>query len=294
MYKVLLYYKYVNIPDAKQFAAEHLALCKKLNILGRIIIADEGINGTCAGLVKDIEKYKQVLKANSLFADVEFKESFEDFNPFHKIFVRYRDELVTLGKNEVKIGNKAAYMNPDELQKLYDSGEEFAIVDMRNEYEARVGRFKNALTFDVENFRELPEQIARINYLKDKKVVAYCTGGVRCEKGSALLRQSGFENVYQLHGGIDQYAKKYPKGYFEGKMYVFDSRVAVSFDQSEDRKIVAQCYHCGHPNDDYINCANASCNKRLIMCLSCQEKFQRSCSQDCARRSRYSVTQSHP
>ncbi len=283
---ILLYYKYVKIEGPEKFAYDHLKLCKSLGLKGRILVADEGINGTVGGTQEITNEYMRIMRLDSRFKDMEFKISEGAANSFKKIFVRYRPELVTLGTEEKIDPNKngGKYLEPEELKKMYDASDDFVIIDMRNDYEANIGRFKNAVTLKMKVFKELPEIVKRdLLPFKNKKVVTYCTGGIRCEKASALLKKNGFKNVYQLHGGVAQFGRKFPDNYWEGKLFVFDERMAIPINSPGKEKILAQCLHCQKPWDDYINCINAECNKLIILCPGCRTKWNDGCSIDCTK-----------
>lgn len=191
-WQILLYYQYVAIENAPQFAYQHLKLCKELGLKGRILVADEGINGTVGGPRQATQEYMHIMQKDPRFADMEFKISTGPTNSFKKIFVRYRPELVTLNFPEKITPPKdgGTYIEPSELKKLYDNQEDFVIIDMRNGYEAKIGKFKNAVTLKMKVFKELPEIVEKeLTKYRDKKVVTYCTGGIRCEKASALLKK---------------------------------------------------------------------------------------------------------
>lgn len=290
---ILLYYKYVPIELPEKFAYEHLKLCKSLGLKGRILVADEGINGTVGGPQAITDEYMRIMREDKRFADMEFKISSGPANSFKKMFVRYRPELVTLGIGE-KIDppkDGGTYLEPEELKQMYDRNEDFVIVDMRNAYEAKIGQFKNAVTLNMQVFKELPEIIEKeLKRYQDKKVVTYCTGGIRCEKASSLLKKKGFKNVYQLHGGAAKYGQKFPDDYWEGKLFVFDERMAMPINSPGHEKIIAACLHCGKPWDDYINCTNAQCNRLIILCSDCRIKWNDGCSKKCSKKTRKEKT----
>ena len=286
---ILLYYKYVEIPNAEQFAYHHLKLCKELGLKGRILVAKNGINGTLGGTVEQTNAYIKFMHADANFAEMEFKTSTSDVPTFKKIFVRYRRELVTMQYKEPLDPNTdgGKYIEPQELNALYENNADFVIVDMRNDYEAAIGRFKNAITLPMQNFKQLPEIIdAQLSKFKNKKIVTYCTGGIRCETATALLRKKGFSDVAQLHGGVHVYGQQFPDAYWEGKLYVFDERIAVPINTPANQKILAQCLHCRVPCDDYINCTNAKCNDQIIICAECRVKWNDGCSEECAKNPR--------
>jgi len=289
MWTILLYYKYVAIPNPEKFAYDHLKFCKEIGIKGRILVADNGINGTVGGPKEITDKYIATMHANPLFATTEFKTSTSE-PAFKKIFVRYRKELVTMKYPETLDPNQdgGKYIEPKELNQLYENNEDFVIIDMRNDYEAQIGRFKNAITLPMQNFKQLPEIVDQeLSKYKDKKVVTYCTGGIRCETATALLKKKGFKDVSQLHGGVHVYGQEFPDAYWEGKLYVFDERVAVPINTPQNRKILAQCLHCQTPCDDYINCTNAKCNKQIVICADCRVKWNDGCSEFCSQNPRH-------
>jgi UPF0176 protein len=285
--KVLLYYKYVRIDDPERVRKEHFLLCERLDLKGRVLIAEEGINGTVCGDDSNIEEYKDIFTSDARFADIAFKESSSDNQVFPKLRVVVRDEIVTLGNSDVSADTAAEYITPDELNALLHSGEEFYLVDARNNYESAVGKFKGAITPDINNFRDFPEAIKELESLKKKKIVTYCTGGVRCEKASALMKNEGFENVYQLHGGIVTYGNSYPDDGYEGKCYVFDKRITVDINTPDNEVVISECIHCGQKSTRYINCSNVLCNKQIICCEVCDAQFQGGCSAECGMKSRY-------
>lgn len=288
MYRVLLYYKYVQIDDPELVKNSQIELCKKLNLLGRILIATEGINGTVCGTEAEIEEYKKAMGEDERFADIIYKESSAEEQVFPKLRVAVRTEIVTLSAgDEVKAEEAAQYITPDELNALMHSGEEFYLLDARNNYEWAVGKFKDAITPDIENFRDFPKAIKEYEPLKKKKIVTYCTGGVRCEKASALMKKEGFENVYQLHGGIVTYGNQFPDDGYEGKCYVFDKRITVDVNTPDKEVIISKCHHCGTRTARIINCSNVLCNKQIICCESCDAQFQGGCSDECGKHSRY-------
>jgi UPF0176 protein len=285
---ILLYYKYVQIDLPEKFAYEHLKLCKSLGLKGRILVAQEGINGTVGGPQTICEEYQRIMREDSRFQDMEFKVSEGEPGTFKKIFVRCRPELVTLNYESAidPTQDTATHLPPAELKKMYDQKEDFVIIDMRNKYEADIGKFKDAVVLDMKVFKELPDILPTLEQYKNKKVVTYCTGGIRCEKASALLKKTGFKNVYQLDGGVAKYGQQFPDDYWEGKLFVFDERMAMPINSPGKEKIIGQCYHCQKPWDDYINCTNAACNKLLLCCPDCRITWNDACSKACSEKPR--------
>lgn len=286
-YQILLYYKYVEIGDPEEFLKDQKALCGKLNLKGRILIAGEGINGTVEGLVSDTEEYIRLMNDDLRFINMHFKKSSGTGQAFPKLSIKLRDDIVSnhikdLGLNPNKITGK--YLTPEELHEWIKSGKRFFMVDMRNDYETAIGFFKGSILAPFENFRDMPKILPEIEHLKGETILTVCTGGVRCEKASGFLLQNGFNDVYQLYGGIVSYMEKYPNEDFLGKLYVFDGRVTMGFN-TEDPKhvVVGKCSKCGTPADNYYDCKNVFCEgkRHFISCKECIFQYQGFCSHNC-------------
>jgi UPF0176 protein len=283
METVLLFYKYTYLENPEKFAEEHLQFCRDNNILGRIYVAQEGINGTISGNAAEVEKYKAKLTSYKEFSDIKFKEDISDKPVFKKIYVRVRDEIVNSGLGELNNRTGGKRLKPEELLDFYRSGKEFVIIDARNNYESRIGKFHKAVTPDMENFREWTSVAEELNYLKDKTVVTYCTGGIRCEKASAYLIKKGFKDVYQLDGGILNFTKKFPDTYWEGGIFVFDERRVINPNSDEKLRYISNCFFCGKPESYYINCHNIDCDKILVSCHKCKVENEYCCSDECRK-----------
>ena len=218
---VISFYKYIEIKQPDKLVETIRSYCTKNNILGRILVSNEGINGAICSVNEDIERFKIWIKKNALFSDLTFREQHLEHNSYHKLVVRLREEMVFFGK-KVDLAMTGKHLPPKELKKMLDDGEEIILLDARNDYDHKVGKFKGAVTLPIHSFREFPESITRIAQLNkvkkinEKKIVMYCTGGVRCEKASAYLKEKGFTNVYQIEGGIINYVNQFPDTYFEG------------------------------------------------------------------------------
>jgi UPF0176 protein len=275
-YVVLLYYKYVDIADPEAERIAHRELCESLELKGRIFIGTEGINGTVAGSQKAINAYKKAMNKHALFNDIQFKVSYADHNPFPKLRIKVRPEVVTL-EAEVDMKNTAPRLTPAQLNTMLKE-KDVVLFDARNNYESAIGRFKGAITPDIKLFKDLPAALEQYEDLKDKTVVTYCTGGIRCEKASALMREKGFKDVYQLDGGIVTYAEQYPEAAWEGDCFVFDDRMKVSF--KEQPELLGACIACGGGTNDYYNCAYKPCNKLSLICVDCRPTTG-FCSTDC-------------
>lgn len=282
MGKIILFYKYIDIEYPGQIVKWQKKLCEKLNLKGRILIGHEGINATVGGSTQAIEEYKKTISTHELFNDIDFKESEGSADHFPRLQVTAKSEIVHLGLDikEYSAHNGGIHLTPDQTHELLkNKPKNLVILDARNNYESRIGTFENAITPDIENFREFPEFVdSNSEQFKDKTVLMFCTGGIRCERASAYLKSKNIaETVYQIQGGIHNYVEKHPNGYFKGKNYVFDGRIAVKI--TED--ILTECDECQTPYDDYSNCINASCNKRIIMCPSCITEYNNTCGTEC-------------
>lgn len=283
-YRILLYYKYITIEDPEEFAQEHRELCKSLGLKGRILVAHEGINGTVSGTIEQTDAYIRHMHEHPLFHDLIFKIDDADDHAFKKMFVRPKKELVTFRLQDDVDPNELTgkHLKPKEFYEMLQR-DDVVVLDGRNDYEFDIGHFRGAIRPEVESFREFPDWIREnMDQFKDKPVLTYCTGGIRCEKLSGFLMQEGFKEVYQLDGGIATYGKdpEVQGRLFDGKMYVFDERISVPVNQVEP-VVVGKCHHCGTPEDRYINCANDFCHKQHIVCSDCYEEYNQFCSKEC-------------
>lgn len=281
MIHILLFYKFVPIENLEEFKMEHWKFCKDLGVLGKILIAKEGINGSISGTKEQVESYKEKLTSDSRFNDIVFKEETGLTHPFTRMIVRIRNEIVAL-KKEVDLSKTGDYISPRELYELYQNsvvGKDFVIIDGRNSYEYKVGRFKGAIDPGTRTFRQFPEKVKDLKKFKDKKIIMYCTGGIRCEKATAVLREEGFENVYQLKDGIINFCQQFPNTFWEGSCFVFDKRLVSSVGQEES--LISECEVCGVSCDLYKNCRSVSCDRLVILCVNCQRNLNGCCSEKC-------------
>jgi UPF0176 protein len=281
-YRVLLYYNFVPVPDPQAARDEMEAFCISQGLLGRIFIASEGLNGTVSGTWEATERYMEWLGKNPVFHATEFKIDEVEGHTFLKLHVRVKNEIVHLGLENLDMTVPVSnYVEPAEwLEMMKSNDPDIVILDARSNYEHEVGRFKNALTLDIENFRELPEKLAELEAYKDKKIYTYCTGGIKCEKVSRLMMQEGFQNVYQLHGGIIRYGHEVGGENFDGSCYVFDQRVVVPVNHVNPDTI-GHCLICEVETEKYINCASPDCNAHSLICQDCAEKMEGCCSEEC-------------
>lgn len=282
MGKIIIFYKYVAIENPHQLVTEQRQLCEQLGLKGRLIIAHEGVNGTFGGTEEATEKYKEYMHAHKLFHDVDFKDSPGEADHFPRLKVIFKKEIVNLGidPKELSAEDAGIALTPEEIHALLESKpQDLVILDTRNNYESRVGHFANALIPDINYFRQFPEYIDQnIDQFKDKRVLMYCTAGVRCERATAYLKKKNVaKNVFHIRGGIHRYVEAFPDGHFRGKNYVFDGRVTHSI--TDD--ILTHCEHCKISYDEYSNCINAECNKQIIACPTCIEVYHNTCSERC-------------
>lgn len=278
--KVILYYKFVPVADPAITMRWQRELCTRLNLKGRIIVSVHGINGTLGGDIEDLREYKREMNRSIVFKNIMYKWSGGTGKEFPRLSVKVRPELVAFGKpNELKVDEKGVvgtgkHLKPEALHKLMaEKGDEVVFFDGRNAYEAAVGRFKNAVVPDTKTTHDFVKELEsdKYNDIKDKPVVTYCTGGVRCEILSTLMKDRGFKEVYQLDGGIVKYGEKYgDDGLWEGALHIFDDRMTHRF--SDKSKDIGVCVHCAGKTSRYINCADISCNKLVLVCDNCDKK----------------------
>jgi len=285
LYNIILYYNFQPIRDTDAFCRKHKQICLELGLLGRIYIAHEGINGTLGGPEEGIAAYKKFLRSVPGYGNTEFKEDASDYLPFRKLVVKVRPEIVTLKADESVdlTKERGRRIKPDEWRKILESDEDYVLIDTRNRYEWAIGHFEGALLPDVDNFYDFPEWIKQMDIDRNKKVLIYCTGGIRCEKFSVLMEKKGYRNVFQLHGGIINYGKKEGGAHFRGRCFVFDDRLSVPVNKGDDTPI-SLCKITGEPCDTYINCANPDCNK-LFLCTEKGAKMMEGCCSEACMRS---------
>ena len=281
MGKILLFYTYTNFEQPKQICKWQYTLCRKLNLKGRIIIAHEGINGTVGGSDEAIEQYKKELLEHPQLHNMDIKKSEGDADCFPRLQVVVKNEIVHLGvKDQAHITHTGVHLTPAQTHELLSNKpNDLVVLDARNQVESAVGAFKDAIKPNIKHFRELPEYVDNhLDEFKDKQVLMYCTGGIRCERATAYLKEKGVaKEVYQIEGGIHRYAEHYPDGHFRGKNYVFDRRIAVKVNDD----VLSNCAQCNIPCDAYNNCLNALCNKHYIACVSCLKLYNQCCSAAC-------------
>ena len=282
---VLSFYKYTRIKNPEKLRNMMFEKWEKLNVLGRVYLAKEGINAQVSVPDVNLNKFKDLVNDIAYFKDLTFKQAIEKNNySFYKLTIKVKDQIVAdgLSHNDYDVTKPGKHINAKEWNSLIDNGA--IVVDMRNHYESEVGHFKGAILPESVTFKEeLPLVKNLLKGKENEKVLLYCTGGIRCEKASAYLKNEGFQGVHQLSGGIVRYAQEVKdsglENKFEGKNFVFDNRLGERI--SED--IISNCHQCGQKSDNHTNCANLNCNLLFIQCGHCKKKNQNCCSPGCLK-----------
>jgi len=278
MQKIILFYKFAPVKDPEAVRLWQRELCEKLQLKGRILIAEHGINGTLGGEIGDLKTYVKATKA--YFKDMPCKWSDGSREDFPKLIVKVRPEIVTFGAaDEIQIDEQGivgggTHLKPQEVHELVkQQGDDVIFFDGRNAFEASIGKFKNAVVPSIDHTRDFIAELEDPKYdtIKNKPVVTYCTGGIRCEVLSMLMKKRGFQEVYQIDGGIVKYGETYgDEGLWEGSLYVFDDRMGTKF--SDKAKDIGDCIHCDNKTSNYENCAVKTCNQLMLVCDHCLER----------------------
>lgn len=279
MQKILLYYKFTPIKDPAAIRLWQKTLTDGLNLRGRILISEHGLNGTVGGEIDDLKAYVKATKEFAGFKDIVFKWSDGAREDFPRMSVKVRRELVGFqnSDDEFEVDENGVigggvHLKPKQVHELIEKyGDDVVFFDGRNAHEAAIGKFKNAVVPNTNTSRDFIEELESDKYdaIKDKKVITYCTGGIRCEVISAMMKKRGFNEVYQIDGGIVKYGEAYgDDGLWEGSLRVFDNRMTVDF--SDHTKVIGQCTHCKEPTSNYENCAFANCNDLVLICENCK------------------------
>ncbi len=275
---ILLYYKFVDIEKPYEIKLQQEEFCKELGLKGRILIANEGINGSVSGSKEKTKAYIEFMNSHKLFSEMMFKEELSKEHPFKRFSAHVKKEIVRFEK-PVNIKNTGVHLSPREFLKEIENNKDILLIDARNNYEYEVGHFENAVNPKTESFTEFPDFVEKLKGNEDKKILMYCTGGIRCEKASAYMRETGFKDVSQLEGGVLNFCKQLPNIAWKGKLFVFDKRLIS--DVSGSGQTITKCSFCKKDYDQYRNCKNSLCDKLMIQCKSCQENMNKCCSQDC-------------
>ena len=279
--KILLYYKFQPIADPEAVRLWQRDLCEGLGLTGRIIVSPHGINGTVGGDIRACKTYAK--KTKEYFRGIEFKWSEGSAADFPKLSVKARDEIVAFGApeelevDEHGVVGGGTHLTPEQVNQLVADNPDVVFFDGRNAREAEIGKFKNAVVPDVETTHDFIRELdsGKYDWMKDKPVVAYCTGGIRCEVLTPLMKHRGFEEVYQIDGGIVRYGERYGNsGLWEGSLYVFDGRMHTEFGAPKDPDFVqvGHCVHCGAPTNRFYNCGNEpACRRQYLSCEECRK-----------------------
>ena len=252
-------YRFVNLEDRDELQTYYRSVCDDLGLKGTILLAPEGINFFLAGTERSAETFVNHLERDARFKDIPLKRSFTDYQPFNRMNVRKKAEIISVGMEDIKPSEfTGEEILPEELKAMLDKGAPVHILDTRNDYELRVGTFEQAIDLDIRTFRAFPEAISKLpESMKDEEIVMFCTGGIRCEKASAIMMNAGFNNVKQLKGGILGYFEAVGGAHWNGDCFVFDQRVAVNPKLEETEVVV--CFACREPlssneqaSEDYI------------------------------------------
>ena len=275
--KVILYYGFTTISDPQAILLWQKTLCENFNLKGRILISTQGINGTLGGKMQDLKKYIKATREYSGFEKIDFKWSKGTGNDFPKLKIKVKDELVSFGNlDEIKVSSRGIvgggiHLKAEEVNKLVEQrGQEVVFFDGRNAFEAKVGKFKNAVVPKTNTTRDFVKEIesGKYDHLKDKAVVTYCTGGIRCEILTVLMKNRGFKEVYQIKGGILRYANTYgDDGLWEGSLFTFDDRLTLEF--SDHTKLIGTCARCSNKSKSFRNCLNDNCHQLVLLCDEC-------------------------
>jgi UPF0176 protein len=269
-YEIILFYRFVTVADPEATREREYARARTWGLTGRMLIATEGINATFEGTSEAIANYCESLSADPLFAQVVFKRSVGTGNAFSGLKVKVRPEVVTLGVGDFDVAAETAPgVSAAELSQWYETDPDFVVLDLRNTYEIEAGHFERTVDPGLSHFRDLPSRIESIAHLKNKKVVAVCTGGIRCEKATCLLKREGFTNVYQLTDGIHTYIQEFPGERFKGTLFVFDNRMTTVVADSPKREVVGKCAWCGVPCENIYSDDAFRPSKKVIACDDC-------------------------
>jgi UPF0176 protein len=281
-YDVLAYYSFTTIPDPHREVKAHHAFFKGRNLTSRIYISEQGINGQMSGLREDAQAYIEWMKNNPLFSQMPFKIHPYHENVFPRQTIKYRKQLVALDE-EVDLSLIGEHLSPANWKALLEKDQHAVLLDVRNDYEWEVGRFDGAVCPPCETFREFKAYAQELKQNVDPSttpVMMYCTGGIRCELYSSLLKKEGFTQVYQLEGGVINYGLKQGTDHWLGKLFVFDDRMTVPISE-EEAPVIGKCHNCSSPSESYYNCANMDCNRLFLCCPDCLKQLQGCCHSDC-------------
>ena len=251
-------YRFIDLPDRDELKAPLLERCLELDLKGTVLLSPNGINFFLAGTQQAIDEYIACLEQDERFQNIPIHISYSEYQPFRRMLVRLKNEIIALGMDEIRPAEHTGqYIEPQEFKEWLDEGKEVMVLDTRNDYELRIGTFENAIDLDIKTFRDFPEATQKLEQDKTTPVVMFCTGGIRCEKASLVMEKQGWENVYQIKGGVLGYLKECGGAHWNGDCFVFDHRVAINTELEESEHVL--CFECRNPlsieeqdSDEYL------------------------------------------
>jgi UPF0176 protein len=283
-YKILKFYHFKQIERPENILENLRTFTHDLDIRGRIIVAKEGVNGTISAPVEDCEKYKRFVLNELGLESLDFKDDLSNGHVFHKLSIKVKNEIIKMGVPSEPVKETGTHISPQKWKNLIKDPRNI-IMDFRSNHEHKLGKFKNAVTFNMEHMYEFPHifnthPLFTTPGIKSKKILTYCTGGIKCEKATNFLLRNGFEDVNQLEGGIIRYSKDQLGEDFDGKCYVFDDRIAIQVN-SINPKVISNCYICEMSCSAMVNCMNTRCSRHTTICKKCYNKYDSCCSEKC-------------
>ncbi len=284
-YYVISYYSFTSFTDPHQYVKNAKAFGEKIDLRGRVYVSESGINGQVSIAAEDVDLY---LKEIEQIPGLNSKVQGHDDHVFAKFTIKYRKQLVAIDI-PVDLEQRGHYLEPAEWrEKLQKRSSNSLLIDVRNDYEWKIGHFEGAVKPSFENFREFPEYLKTLKEEADPEkteIMMYCTGGIRCEYFSAYLKKEGFKHIYQLKGGLINYGLQERAEHWRGKLFVFDDRLVVPI-SDDNQEIISTCHHCETPTDIYYNCANMDCNELFLCCPGCLVDFKGCCCHECSAEGR--------
>lgn len=281
-YFVLAFYHFLSLPDPHAEVAAHKQFFEGRDVTSRIYISENGINGQMSASRADAQAYMDWMHSRTEFKDVHFKIHEYHEQAFPRCTVKYRKQLVAVDE-VVDLEKRGEHVSPEKWQQMLEEETEYVLIDVRNDYEWKVGHFEGAELPPCETFRDFKQYAHDLKEKVDPQktpIMMYCTGGIRCELYSSILLEQGFDKVYQLQGGVINYGLKQGSKHWLGKLFVFDDRLTVPISQ-EETKVIGICHYCQKPNDTYVNCANMDCNALFLCCPDCLKQHSGCCKDEC-------------
>ncbi|MBS4170196.1 MULTISPECIES: rhodanese-related sulfurtransferase [unclassified Neochlamydia] len=286
-YLVLAYYHFPHLPDPHAEVTAHKKFFEGRDVTCRIYISENGINGQMSASREDGQAYMDWMHARPEFKDMHFKLHEYHEHAFPRCTVKYRKQLVAVDER-IDLSKRGEHVSPQRWKEMLEKKDDHILIDVRNDYEWKVGHFEGAELPPCETFKDFKHYVEDLKEKIDPQktpVMMYCTGGIRCELYSSILIKQGFDKVYQLEGGIINYGLQEGSDYWLGKLFVFDDRLTVPISK-EETKTIATCHHCNQPCDTYLNCANMDCNDLFICCNECSKKYLGCCQEQCQQAER--------